>query len=482
MIPPEKDFMNLGFETIGNAVLVFHDGKPVLVTDPWLTGGAYFGSWQLSHEIPEQVMQGILASEYVWISHGHPDHLSSRSLEMLAGKKFLLPDHVGGLIATGLRERGLTVEVMRDRKWYQLSKNIRALSIADYNQDAILLVDIGGVLVCDFNDAADHGWGGFVRRTIRGYQTSFLLCLTGYGDTDMINIWRDDGSFVEPRAARRRPVGRTISRLTHAWGTRYFIPFSSMHIYGRADSAWASKYRTDLADYTIGFQSNTSELLPAFVRYDVGRGSWEPLNPKQRIVEPKPPEEFGDDWSSELDADDTRKLSNYFGSVPCLADYLDFINIRCGGKDHAIELAANGFRRGITFEAPRNSLMTAVENEIFDDMLIGNFMKTVLHGEFHSLPLYPYIGQYLTKFADNGRAKTKDEVRSYLAEYRSRAPLAYLRHRLERAAIQAIRFRLQQDTLPYRVAAATYHRLRHPHLILHDLSAMRTSQGRSVAP
>src|SRR5437588_13072418 len=99
--------MNLGFETIGNAVLVFHDGGPVLVTDPWIAGVAYFGSWGLSHEIPAQVMEGIRDSEYVWISHGHPDHLSSRSLDLLGGKKFLLPAHVGGLIAARLRERAL---------------------------------------------------------------------------------------------------------------------------------------------------------------------------------------------------------------------------------------------------------------------------------------------------------------------------------------------------------------------------------------
>jgi len=89
------EFMNLGFETSGNAVLVFHDSKPVLVTDPWVTGWAYFGSWGLSHEIPEQVMRAILESEFVWISHGHPDHLSPRSLDLLAGKNFLLPGHVG---------------------------------------------------------------------------------------------------------------------------------------------------------------------------------------------------------------------------------------------------------------------------------------------------------------------------------------------------------------------------------------------------
>jgi hypothetical protein len=125
--------------------------------------------------------------------------------------------------------------------------------------------------------------------------------------------------------------------------------------------------------------------------------------------------------------------------------------------------------------------MTSIENEVFDDMLIGNFMKTVLHGDFHAAPLYPYIGEYLTKFADNGRAKTKQEVRDYLAEYRRRAPLSYLRHRLERKTMEAIRYRLEVDTLPYRIAAGTYHRLRNPRLILHDLGVIRRPEGSASA-
>lgn len=71
--------MKTGFDTIGNAILTLYDnGRPVLVTDPWFTPQAYFGSWGQSHEIPEQQMNGILGAEYVWLSHGHPDHLNAK--------------------------------------------------------------------------------------------------------------------------------------------------------------------------------------------------------------------------------------------------------------------------------------------------------------------------------------------------------------------------------------------------------------------
>ena len=81
--------MDIGFETIGNAILLVHDTRPVLVTDPWIKGSAYFGSWTRAHEIPEEQMEAILQCEYVWVSHGHPDHLSMESLRLLKDKKIL---------------------------------------------------------------------------------------------------------------------------------------------------------------------------------------------------------------------------------------------------------------------------------------------------------------------------------------------------------------------------------------------------------
>jgi hypothetical protein len=149
--------MKLGFETIGNATLICHDTRPVLVTDPWITGSAYFGSWTLSHQIPNEQMNSIEQCEFVWISHGHPDHLSAESLKVLNTKKILLPDHVGGLIFRYLTDEGYDVHIIKDRVWTKLSDRIQVLCLCDYNQDATLLVDINGRLIVNMNDATALG-------------------------------------------------------------------------------------------------------------------------------------------------------------------------------------------------------------------------------------------------------------------------------------------------------------------------------------
>src|SRR5918911_3433687 len=168
----EEGAMELGFETIGNATLICHDRRPVLVTDPWIKGNAYFGSWALSHQIPAEQMRSIEQCEFVWISHGHPDHLSAESLQVLNNKKILVPDHVGGLIFRYLKEGGYDAYIIKDKVWTQLSDRIKVLCLCDYNQDATLLVDMNGRLIVNMNDGSALGWRGFVRKTVKSYPIS----------------------------------------------------------------------------------------------------------------------------------------------------------------------------------------------------------------------------------------------------------------------------------------------------------------------
>lgn len=449
--------MDIGFETIGNATLICHDRAPVLVTDPWIEGDAYFGSWTFSHAVPPRQREAIEQCRFVWISHGHPDHLSPRSLGRLRGKTMLLPDHQGGRIFQSFKEQGYDVQVLKSGEWRPLSDRIKVLCISDYNQDGVLLVDVNGRLIVNLNDASDNGWGRFVAKIVRQYDVSFLLRLSGYGDADMIHLFDDQGRPIPPRAARKIAPGVEISGLMRQFGTRYFIPFSSMHKYQRADSLWANQYTTQLSDHAEGFDPSCGELLPAFIRYDCAVDRWERIDPPENALTARDPKEFGDDWTEPLEKADVEKISSYFKSFSHLYKHFDFITLRVGGRDHVIELAGRQFHRGITFEAPRHSLMIAVEEEIFDDMLIGNFMKTTLHGTFPQTGLYPDFTPYVAKYGDNGRAKSEEELEQYFNAYRRRAPLDYFRHRFEKKSIETMRTLFAMDSALYRLVKGAYY-------------------------
>ncbi len=67
--------------------------------------------------------------------------------------------------------------------------------------------------------------------------------------------------------------------------------------------------------------------------------------------------------------------------------------------------------------------MKAVRWRVFDDLLIGNFMKTTLHGIWEReapQALYPDFTPFVAKYADNGGARSSAELREYFEAYMGR--------------------------------------------------------------
>jgi L-ascorbate metabolism protein UlaG (beta-lactamase superfamily) len=435
--------MNLGFDTIGNATVIVYDNKPLLATDPWITDSAYFGSWRRQHKIPTEQMEAIRNSEFIWFSHGHPDHLNHESLPLFRNQTILLPNHVGGRIKEDMVCEDYKVQILEDKKWVKLSDKVRVMCICDYFQDAILLIDVNGTLLINTNDANDRGWGRFARKVAKPFKTKFLLALFGYGDADMINFYQEDGTFILPKAAKKIPVGTNIADAAKSWGANYVVPFSSMHHYQRSDSVWANDYVTNLEDYKIGFSSKTCQLTDAYIRYDCETETFTNINPPEEESVIYEPEKFGDNWSDLLTEGGKKQISEYFNKIEHLSSYLDFINVRVGGKDNIFPLSKKNFNRGLTFEAPHRSLMTAIGYRIFDDLLIGNFMKTYLHGNIGKKPLYPDFTPYVSRYSDQADANSEEDVKTYFEEYQSRAGLDFVLHKFESKAINMFRARIE---------------------------------------
>ena len=280
----------------------------------------------------------------------------------------------------------------------------------------------------------------------------------------MANFFDESGTRVPSLAELRKSagwqVGAEVGRMTDGFGADAFVPFSSFHRYERADSVWANEITTDVADYARGYSAR-AELLPAFVRYDCLGATWDAIDPPRRAPMVRDPAECGDDWSEELDADDERLVRGYFGGIEGLARHLDTVVVRVGGRETTVPVGGRATGRSVTFDVPRHSLVQALEWQVFDDLLIGNFMRTTLRGPWPSSGLYPGFTPFVTKYADNGGARSNAEVREYFAEYRRRmGALRWLRASFEQKARDGLRARLADDSPIIRAAKRVYQRAR----------------------
>lgn len=444
------------FETIGSATVIAYDDGPILTTDPWINDDAYFGSWTHDYEIPSAQLQAIRDAKYHWFSHGHPDHLNIDALPLLTKGEFLVSDHYGQRIYRELSTAGHKVRILPDHQWIPLSEGVRVYSIANKNQDSLLLIDVNGRLVINMNDSDDYGESFRVRQMARNFKEVYLLQLHGWGGADMLNFFGPDGKKLVSDEQRRGPIAPRAQKSARAMGANKVIPFSSFHRYQREDSAWANALIPGLDDYQAAAVPGWPEMLPAFVRVDCETDEITPINPRQRYCLLKRAEEYGDNWSDPLTAEDKTKIRDYFLARTSLKDHFGFIEVSAGGSRVVVDLNRSKKDIGLSFECPRGSLMTCIEYEIFDDLLIGNYMRTTLHGVES---LYPHFTPYVAKYGDNGGAKTKKELIVYFGHYYLRDPWAHSLKKLFNASEMVVRWALGENTRRFQLAKRTYYYL-----------------------
>jgi hypothetical protein len=426
--------MNEQFETLGNAsIQIFADNRPVLITDPWLVGTCYFGSWALDHALTEQQIVNAKNSDYVWISHGHPDHLHHESLDLLpAGKTFLLPDHYNSEIKNFLAEKGFNVIVLKYREWFQVSPTVKVLCLDNINQDAILVIKMGDALLIDQNDSPTASDFSFLQTLVKQHPNdkTYLAALCSI-DADMFNFVDANGVSTAGPPDERKPgaiwnVARNADRL----GVKNFCCSSSQHIYVRADSIWANDYRISWADMQLHWSRPNVQLIEPFVTVDTGAGKVTANYPSHVSDWSQISSGTGDDdWSATLSAEEWTSVEAFFRRFELVRKYVDFIDVTIGGETKHFDLnlpeKAPREPRGIRFYAPKQSFMETMKWGFFDDLLIGNFMKVHLT----NTSLYPRFTPLVAKLGGNAKVYTKSQYAKFKWRYFKRNPsgtLSYL--------------------------------------------------------
>ena len=437
----------LGFETLGNAsVMVFDGGRPVLATDPWLVGTCYFGSWALDHAMTPGQIRDFQDADFIWISHGHPDHLHDESLKLLPpGKRILLPDHFDQDIARHLRDLGFDVTILPYRSWFRVSPNVRVMTMDNMNQDAVLVMEVGDRLVMNLNDSPLCGEFGYLRRLAKQYgrDRTYVLALCSI-DADMFNFVDEAGRSLAGPPDQRKPgaiweVARTADRL----GAGTFCCSSSQHIYVRADSIWANPYRISWADMQRYWSRPGVRLVEPFVTVDLRSGAVTCNHPSQTSDASQISDRTGDDdWSEHLSEEEWAQVEGFIRKFELVRRHIDYVAFTVGGETRRFDLnlvpsARAAAARGIVFHLPRRSLLDTVAYGYFDDVLIGNFMKVRLV----NTTLYPRFTPLVAKVGGNAKVYTAEDYRRFVLRYLRRNPVATLSYLLD--------IRLRYDILPW---------------------------------
>jgi hypothetical protein len=426
--------MGWTFETLGNAMIqISKDGAPVLVTDPWLFGSAYFGSWELERALNEAQLERARASRYIWFSHGHPDHFHIPSVETLRPtSQILLPDHYNAEMAEALAERGFNCRILPQKKWVELEPGLRILCVANENMDAIAAFEVDGALLLNKNDSPFCGEDPFFRKLISGYDRSFLFSLCAC-DADMINTFDERMECLTGAPDERKPgTVWDVARTAQYLGVKRFCCSSSQHIYARPDSAWANTYRLGWREIQKLWTAPEIPPIPPYSLVDIASGTVirtdadDLPDPATRIDQAA-----GEDWEAPLSEAEWVRVERFARQFETLKAWQDFIAFTVGGERRTFLLKPSAAHKpeakriGVNFHVPRASLLETIELGYFDDLLIGNFMKTQLFG----MSLYPLFSPRVAKLGGNARVFTARQLWAYRWHFLRQSPVAFLRFR-----------------------------------------------------
>lgn len=255
-------------KTLGHATVVILDGdRPLLATDPWLAGSAYWSSWWLEREPDDHERDLVAQAGNLYITHSHPDHFHFPSLCQLGPRQVLHPQFSKYRAPLFLEKLGFSTSVLEPWYWYQLSDSVKIASIPVPIDDSMLVIDTPGTTVINVNDA--HPGRSLLDSIRRRMCTPSkpVIVLKSYAPAS--------SAVATFKHGRRSPLKskqdyvRAAERLARQLDAQGFVPFASQAFFGRSDSDWANEHKVAYEDLCQYWVDSKIVLYPPFVTLDL---------------------------------------------------------------------------------------------------------------------------------------------------------------------------------------------------------------------
>jgi hypothetical protein len=409
----------MNVETLGHAGLLIRDdsGKPVLFTDPWITGSCYWRSWWLQHYPgPEQINE-LKRVAFCFITHEHPDHFHTASIRLLGrGTHYLCPDLPQEHIAGYLAQQGHQVSVVPAFQWKTIHPDVRILSIPMFNDDSVLLVDTPAAVVINMNDAKPRAaqlrhLGRWLDAEMPG-KTRVLA--SSYSPASIVNSFIRDSRRVSLR--ERADYVHYIGRNCDLLKADFYLPFASQVIFKRSDSAWANDFKVTYADLEAHWSATATKLLPPYTRMNLRDHTYTFVPPEHyrhddgaAIEKVRAQEAL--DAAARFDDADLDRLERKLNHGRWLFAMLFPRGIGFALEDGTLHYSpwsgklTRGSRSGdITMHVPAQAFRDALEYGHFGDLGTTMFTIIKLNGSLH--PRRVYLFFMVMSLNDYGHTKT----------------------------------------------------------------------------
>lgn len=228
---------------IGHASILIQTQGLRILSDPWWRGPCFGAQWW-TYPLPDlsPLKQKV---DYIYISHGHHDHLHPGTLRTLnKDAKVLVSRNID--IAEPIRELGFEVITLGDDEEFSLSPNVRCRIIETYCADTLFVVSDGTSVCVNLNDAIHAAPDDVQTRFIALLKSlysriDYLFC--GYGVASHFpNCYRIPHKDPERTAAMRQAYfNRRWVNIVAGLNPRFAFPFAADVAFLEHDLQWVNE-------------------------------------------------------------------------------------------------------------------------------------------------------------------------------------------------------------------------------------------------
>lgn len=258
---------NLAFKLHSHACLEMSADGESIVTDPWLDGPAFLGSW-IPYPAPTVRPEDLRPKAFV-ITHEHSDHFHEPTLRRIDRSiPVVVPDFPNRRMPRRLAELGfqnVTAVPFGETSDIPGPGRCRVTffePLSSWN-DAIALLDVDGFRILNLNDAGLNPRIAALIGPVDMLTAQFSIGASGYP-----LCWRHIAPERAADILRKSAVGKLkmLRESASLYGCKYLLPFASHFVLGPPQQRpfYRSLTRNSLADVVAEFRGTGVEVLDLY--------------------------------------------------------------------------------------------------------------------------------------------------------------------------------------------------------------------------
>ena len=223
-----KKNLDVDVQFLNHASLLIKSKNLKFVTDPWFHGPAFNCGWWLKYPSPKNCYEIVEDSDFIFISHNHPDHLHVQTLNKISkNKKILTPNFQSKSTLKILKDLNFKnielVDFDKNYIWNKGEIRFSFLKSGDFRDDSGIFLQIGSfsaLLNVDCNNINFFRLPkkiSLLASSFAGGASGYPLCFENISLNDKVRIVNQNRNVM-------LSVNKQLIKNTNA---KFYLPYAS---------------------------------------------------------------------------------------------------------------------------------------------------------------------------------------------------------------------------------------------------------------